>query len=218
MGTIGTINPTIANEIKAIFEKRCVKLLEWACRTLKGQKSIDVNWGEENITANIFDLIRENQETIDYNIHPESEYPLYNQDILNNKKMAKSAPRIDLVFQHNWHGQRFSFFVEAKNLIEMDVSKKGNKRKTKAITVQNRYIETGINHYVEGYYPLGCILGYVLMGSISGTSEAINSILEKNGRHDERLQYHSGCEPWIRYESHHPSLKKTINHYFFNFI
>ena len=192
-------------------------MIEWACRTLKSQKTIDADWEEENITANIFVLIHGSQKSIDYDIHPECEYPFYNQDILDNKKKAKSAPRIDLVFQYNWQRQRFSFYVEAKNLIETDVLKTGRKRKTRASSVLNRYIDTGIDHYVKGYYPLGCILGYVLVGSTSGIIEGINTILVKDGRSDELLHYFSGEEPWIKCESHPPSLSTPIVHYLFNF-
>lgn len=218
MGAVGTINSTITGKIKSLFEKRCVEMIEWACKTLKNQKTIDMDWGEENITANIFVLIHESQKSIDYDIHPECEFPFYDEDILNNKKKAKSAHRIDLVFQYNWQGHRFSFYMEAKNLIEMDVLKTGRKRKTKASVILNRYIDTGIDHYVKKYYPFGCILGYVLIGSISGIIEGINTILEKNGRSDERLQYRSGDEPWVRCESHHSSLAKPIEHYLFKFV
>ena len=217
MSTIGNINPAIANILKTRFKIRCIEMIEWACYKLKETKTINKDWGEENITANIYVLIQNNKKAVDYNIYPECERPLYNHDILNNISNAKTAPRIDLVFQHNWNYQRFSFYVEAKNLIETDVLKTGRKCKTTASYVLNRYITTGIDHFVKEYYPLGCILGYVLKGSISGIINNINTILKKNGRSGECLQCYSGTEPWVKYESHHPSITTPIEHYLFNF-
>ena len=215
MSAVGTLDASVAIEVKALFEQRCVALLQWATHTLKSSKSITVDWGEENITANIFVLIHNSQQAIDYDIHPECEHPFFSQDILDNKMDAKAAKRIDLVFQHNWSGRRFSFYVEAKNLIESDVLKSGRKRKTKASTLLNRYISTGIDHYKSAYYPHGCMLGYVLNGTIAGVVTALNAILKNNGRSDEALCNPTGTLPWMCYQSNHDNLQ--INHYMFDF-
>lgn len=216
MDAFGTIDASLVSRIKPLFEQRCVAVLKWAAITLKSSKAITVDWGEENITANIYELIRNSQDAHDQNIIPEYDYPVFNQDILNNKKNAKTTPRIDLVFQHNWNGQHNSFYVEAKNLIEKDVLKTGRKRKTKASTLLNRYIKTGIDHYVDAYYPPGCMLGYVLNGTIAGVVDALNEILNKKGRSTEILCDPIGTEPWVYYKSNHQN-KLQINHYLFDF-
>ena len=54
MGALGKPDSSLVAEVKVDFEKKCVALLEWACMTLKSEKLVDVEWGEENITANIF--------------------------------------------------------------------------------------------------------------------------------------------------------------------
>ena len=217
MGAIGTITPDIVGQVKKLFESRCVEMLEWACRELKANKKIDADWGEENITANIYVLVHESQKSIDYDIHPECEHPFFNQAILDNKKKAKSAPRIDLVFQYNWSGQRFSFNVEAKNLIENDVLKTGRKRKTKSSSVLKRYIETGIDHYLAGYYPQGCILGYVLNGTIVGVVNKLNAMLIQVGRGAEVLDNTFGASPWMSFQSQHTGKGMQITHYLFDF-
>lgn len=216
MNAVGTIDASVVIQVKSLFEQRCVELLKYAVITLKATKTITVNWGEENITANIYELIRNNKKAHDYNITPEYDYPVFNQDILSNKKKAKTVPRVDLAFQHNWEGQHHSFYVEAKNLIESDVLKSGRKRKTKASTLLNRYIKTGIDHYKNAHYPHGCMLGYVLNGTIAGVITSLNIIMSKNGRNREILCNPTGTPPWMCYESNHQKSLQ-IKHYLFDF-
>ena len=217
MGALGRADAGLISDVKGDFEKKCISLLAWACKTLKSKKHVDAEWGEENITANIFTYIHKSQLSIDFDIFIECEHPFFSQDILDNKKRAKRAPRIDLVFQHNWKGKRKSFYVEAKNLVEHDFTKKGNKNATKAITIQDRYIETGIDHYLDSHYPKGCLIGYVLNGSISNVVLGINNRLKKKKRDDEMLNYESGSLPWICYQSTHAAKSMDIAHYMFVF-
>lgn len=214
---IGSLDIGIVAPIKNRFEQQCICLLEWACKKLKSEKIVDGDWGEENISANIYAYINQSQDAIAADIFVESEHSFYSLDILNNKKMAKSASRIDLVFQHNWEGKRICYYVEAKNVIEYNYTKAKNKRQTKSSKVLKRYVETGMDHYLSAYYPMGCLLGYVLNGTIEGVIDGINSILVNDGRNSEVLQYISGVEPWKNYQSYHSGLPSPISHFFFNF-
>lgn len=215
---LGSLNKReVADPIKVCFEKNCVSLLKLACRSLKSQKIIDGDWDEENISANIYTYIKKSQQAIDTDIFVESEHPFYSQDILDNKKKAKSAPCIDMVFQHNWGGRAYYYHVEAKKLIDSDYIKSGRKKASKASKVQRRYIETGIDHYVSAYYPQGCLLGYVLNGTIDAVVNGINKLLSKDGRNSEVLQYASGVEPWMNFQSNHSGLSVPIEHFLFNF-
>lgn len=217
MAAVGNVDPALVAQVRAAFEKKCLALLQWACHTLKSNKKVDTDWGEENISANIYTYIKDCQQSIDEDIHVESEHSFYSQDILDNKKKARKASRIDLVFQHNWSGKRFVFYVEAKNLVERDYTKTGRKQAVKAITVQKRYIETGINHFLSGYYPKGCLLGYVLNGTISGIVSSLNALLVNSGRNSEQLQLSSGTIPWQIFFSNHVSQNMQIDHCLFDF-
>ena len=217
MAAIGNVDPALVAQVRAGFEKTCIELLEWACYTLKSNKKVDTYWGEENISANIYTYIKDSRKSIDEDIHVESEHSFYNQDILDNKKKARKAQRIDMVFQHNWSGQRFEFYVEAKNLVENDFVKAGRKRAVKASSVLERYIETGIDHFLDGYYPKGCLLGYVLNGTINGVVNALNSILVKAGRNSELLSMSSGTTPWMTFSSSHAKKSMHIKHLLFDF-
>jgi hypothetical protein len=217
MAAIGNVDPMLVAQVRVAFEQKCIELLEWACHTLKSNKKVDTDWGEENISANIYTYIKDSQQSIDANIHVESEHPFYNQDILSNKKKARKASRIDMVFQNNWSGKRFVFYVEAKNLVENDFIKTGRKRTVKARTVLERYIETGIDHFLTGYYPKGCLLGYVLNGTINGVVNSLNAMLVKAGRNSELLSLSSGANPWMEFNSYHTKQSMKIGHYLFDF-
>lgn len=220
MCAVGNANQKIAAKVRVVFEQRCIELLEWACETLKLEKRINADWGEENITANLYVLIHNSQRSIEYDIHPECEHPFFSPDILDNKKKAKSATKIDLAFQHNWSGQRFMFYVEAKNLIENDVRKTGRKTKTRAAKVIERYIVKGIDHYLNQHYPLGCLLGYVFNGTVSGVVNAINARLDNKNRSSESLSMPVGTQPWVVCQSQHTDNANQvvqIVHYLFDF-
>ena len=220
MCAVGKADPIIAAKVCAVFERRCVEMLQWACVTLKREKSINADWGEDNITANVYVLIHNSQQSVEYDIHPECEHPFFSQAILDNKKKAKSANKIDLAFQHNWSGRRFMFYVEAKNLIENDVQKTGRKTKARATTVIERYIETGIDHYLNKHYPLSCLLGYVLNGTVGGVVQAINAKLSQQKRSREILSIPVGTPPWMVCHSPHAdktNQKVQLVHYLFDF-
>jgi len=220
MCAVGKADPKIVAKVRVVFEQRCVEMLERACMTLKREKQINADWGEENITANLYVLIHNSQQSVEYDIHPECEHPFFSPGILDNKKKAKSATKIDLAFQHNWSGQRFMFFVEAKNLIENDVLKTGRKTKTRAAKVIERYIKTGIDHYLNKHYRLGCLLGYVLNGTVDGIVRTINAKLTKTMRSSELLSEPIGTQPWMVCHSIHTDTTNQnvqIAHYLFDF-
>ena len=214
---IGSLNVGLVTEIKQSFEQQCISLLKWACERLKAEKNVDGDWGEENISANIYTYIKDSEVAINADIFVESEHSFYSQDILDNKKISKSAPRIDLVFQNNWSRKRSYYYVEAKNVVVCDYTKTGRSRPTKASKVQKRYIETGMDHFLSAYYPKGCLLGYVLNGKINEVVNGINTMLIKDGKTGETLQFDSGVEPWLCYKSHHSVISDSISHFFFNF-
>ena len=218
MAVLGRINGVWSSWAKRTFETRCVALLRDASGALKAKNIVDVDWGEENITANIYMFIVNNPQAIKHDIFIEAEHSFYDKEVLKNRKKARTAPRIDLVFQNNWRGQKLMFYVEAKNLVEMDY-RRNTKRRTicRAQVVQQRYIDTGIDHYLEGYYPMGCMLAYVLNGTAVGAVDGINSLLSETGRNTEVLSMDSGASPWSCFKSTHVMQQKEIVHYMMEF-
>lgn len=188
---MGHLNNTIIGDFENSFHTNCLILIGEAYNWLKENKCISVDWSEEAISANIFTHIDESEKAISWNISISDECRLYNQTILNNKKSAKSAPRIDLKLATNWieAKKRINFFVEAKNLIENNCSKTNRKSRLDAKKIQARYIATGIDHFITGEYPPnGCMLGYILEGSTHSVVDGLNTILSNSSRISERLK------------------------------
>lgn len=134
MNMAGFLNNDIICDFENSFRTNCLILIGEAYKWLKDTKNITVDWNEETISANILTHIDENEKAIAWNINVSDECRQYHQAILNNKKSAKSASRIDLKLSTNWIDatKRVCYFVEAKNLIENNCAKQGRKSKLSA--------------------------------------------------------------------------------------
>jgi len=182
------LDASIVKSFWDCFESRCLTVIGDAYQSINKQRQIDISWDEENISANIYHHIDENVKAIEWNIFVSDECRQYTEKILENKKKAKNSARIDLKMVTNWNKQRVRYFVEAKNLIESDTRKAGRKTVVRAKKWHKRYIETGINHYLDGHYPPnGCLLGYVLQGDPSRIVRLINALLREKSRLNEIL-------------------------------
>ena len=132
-------------------------------------------WEEENITARlrkeILGLPFVNSKKIDV----VREFQLDNDAIISGEKPAKSARRIDFRFHSTWSVKdEYEYFAEAKNLYHTDRRNTGDASKSK-----NYYIEGGIARFVNGAYPPGFLVGYVLRGEIEEVVNSINQIIER---------------------------------------
>lgn len=168
-----------------------------------------------------FTHIYENEKAIAWNINVSDECRLYHQAILNNKIRARSAFRIDLKLSTNWikATKRVCYFVEAKNLIENNCTKQGRKSKLSAKKIQERYISTGIDHFILGDYPAnGCMLGYIIEGTTTRIVENINEILFQKTRSNETLKKKELDIPYLEeaYISVHLN-DYVLHHYFLQF-
>ena len=187
---IGSLSSDIISQFQESFEINCLSLFGEAYAHINSTVKISVDWEEENISANFFDYIDNSEKAISLNINISDEHRLYYQDILSGQKTAKSASRIDFRLTTNWTRakRRCDFFIEAKNLIEIDCVKKGRKTKLKAKQNHERYIKTGIDNFISGKYPYnGCLIGYVLQGKPENIVSKINSILDTSNRNSEVL-------------------------------
>lgn len=221
MNMEGILNSNIISDFENSFRANCLILIGEAYKWLNDTQIVSVDWSEEPISANIFTHIEESEKAIVWNINISDECRRYNQDILKNKKSAKSAPRIDLKLTTNWSDakKRVSYFVEAKNLIEIDCIKQGRTSKLIAKKIHERYISTGIDHFISGYYPAnGCMLGYILEGAAEGVVKKLNTILSNLTRSDEELVKIRSNIPHIEeaYTSIHTN-NYTLCHYFLQF-
>lgn len=217
----GVLNGSVIRSVQASFEYNCLSLFGEAYAYVKDKAGITIDWDEENISANFYTYIDKNEKAIELNINISDECRLYYDEILTGEVTAKKAPRIDFRLTTNWleAKKRLEYFVEAKNLIETDSFKTGRISKIIAKEKHERYIHTGIDHFVSGKYPQkGCIVGYVLQGDPNGIVTKINECLETSERTSEYLHAMNATYPYLQFcyqSSHNNGIK--IKHFLLNF-
>lgn len=218
---MGQLDNTLISEFENCFQNNCLVLIGEAYNWLYENGNVTIDWDEETISANIFTFIDESAKAISYNISISDECRLYNRDILQNKKKAKAAPRIDLKLATNWieGRKRLCLYIEAKNLIENNCNKASRKSKIDAVRVRSRYIATGIDNFLSGEYPQnGLMLAYVLEGTADKIIDHLNITLANSSRQSEILTEVQVDVPHLEnsYVSQHDN-GFLISHYFLNF-
>lgn len=187
-----TLDGLIVNSFKQEFEWRCLNLLIDAYEFVKLDNSIDIDCEEEYVSAVLFNYIDNCEQAITWKIDITPEYRLYKDDILRKKRPAKEAPRIDFRLCGWATNFKLIYFVEAKNLVEMDSCKSNRKSKISAKKLHLRYIKTGIDNYLSGKYPMnGCLIGYILQGRTENIVSMLNVYLCNIDRESEILQSQS---------------------------
>lgn len=217
----GVLNGSIIGGFEDSFEYNCLTLFGEAYTYIKDNAGISLDWDEENISANFYKYIDKSEKAIELNINISDECRLYYEEILTGEVPAKKAPRIDFRLTTNWleAKKRLEYFVEAKNLIETDCYKTGRTSMIRAQEKHERYINTGIDHFVTGKYPQrGCIVGYVLQGETTKIVEKINICLQKDNRISDYLQPVECTIPNLEfcYQSVH-TKGITIKHFLLKF-
>ena len=215
----GVLDASIVNSFKQGFEWKCINLLIDAYTYVNSSDSINIDCEEEYISAVLFDYIDNCQQAINWKIDITPEYRLYKNDVLKKMKSAKTAPRIDFRLCGWSNNSKLTYFVEAKNLIEIDSYKSNRKSKIPANKLHIRYIEAGIDNYLSGQYPSnGCLVGYILQGKTENIVSMLNTCLCNLSRKPEILQLQSleqiNFKPY--YISSHNNVS-SIKHLMFDF-
>ena len=215
----GTLDVSIVNSFKQEFEWRCLSLLVDAYTFVNSSNSVNIDCEEEYVSAVLFDYIDNCQQAINWKIDITPEYRLYKDDILRKVKSTKEAPRIDFRLCGWTANSKLTYFVEAKNLIEIDSYKSKRKSKISANNLHIRYIETGIDNYLSGKYPSnGCLIGYILQGKTENIVSMLNTCLCNSNRKSEVLQ--PQALDLIRFNSYYISSHSRlpfVKHLMFDF-
>ncbi len=215
----GVLDMSIVNSFKQGFEWKCINLLIDAYTYVNSGNNINIDCEEEYISAVLFDYIDNCQQAINWKIDITPEYRLYKDDVLKKIKSAKTAPRIDFRLCGWNNNSKLTYFVEAKNLIEVDSFKSNRKSKIQANKLHIRYIETGVDSYLSGQYPSnGCLIGYILQGKTENIVSMLNTCLCNMNREPEILQLQSLEQ--INFKSYYISSHNnvsSIKHLMFDF-
>lgn len=189
---MGTISSNIKQAFVQSFQKNCITLVCHAHDVLYACHAITQDMDEETISTCMASVIDNSQLAIDSMIHVCTEHRLAGDGYIQNPTSSKSLQRIDFRYEMDvWeknNSTRLRFYMEAKNLFQVDFKKSSNNRVTHAKAYFKRYVETGIDHIITGYYPSNTLLlGYVLVGDINHVVDGINSELSSQNRSAEYL-------------------------------
>ena len=186
------------------FEIRCVTLLVSAYRNSIADHHYSTDCIENDFTSMLVNYMDKNPQRLTWNIHCHRDHHLYKRQTQCKKGCANKEDTIDMRLSNISYRQEYCFYVEAKRLKEKDSG------------LLNRYIDTGIDHYLSGKYPQGILLGYLVDGGIDITVQKVNGILVKNNRTSEILvrKPHNIHDQY--FESTHPNFG-VISHFVFDF-
>ena len=173
------------------FKMICIGLLDVAYTEIAASGKVTNEWQENAISEIIAKTINDNPTAIQRHITVETEKRLVLDDLSLAQPMVDNAPRIDIKiggFEWRPNEKRVAYYMEAKNLYGHDFQKLSNTTVTQSSAYAKRYIQTGIDHLLSGYYPVDTLLlGYVLVGTVPEAVDVVNTHLKENGRGSERI-------------------------------
>ena len=198
------LSGNVVDGFKKAFETRCITLLVSAYHTSIADHIYSPGWMENDFTSMLDEYMENNPQRIKWKISRNVEHHLHKKGLKKKKGYANSEDRIDLRFTTFSSKDEYCFFVEAKRL------------KEKGSGLLNRYINTGIDHYLSKKYPHGILLGYLVEGNVDMTIQRINGLLTKKKRESEMLYKQSHSLHNQYFESTHPNFG-VISHFVFDY-
>lgn len=190
MGNSGLSGNYVSDAAQS-FKMICIGLLDVAYAEIAASGRVTCEWQENAISEIIADRMNANPTTIQSHITAIVEKRLVS-DVLNQAQpMVDNAPRIDIKiggFEWIANEKRVSYYMEAKNLYGHDFKKTNNTMVTQSSAYAKRYIQTGIDHILSGYYPENALLlGYILVGTVYEAVDKVNAHLKQEGRDSEHI-------------------------------
>lgn len=190
--------------IQKSFEEKCVTLLVSAYHLSIENHSYSTDWMENDYTSMLDEYIDKDPQRKEWQYSCNIEHHIHKPSTSKSKGYANSEDRIDMRITTFSSSIEYHFFVEAKRLKENDS------------WLLNRYINTGIDHYLSRKYPQGILLGYLVEGDVDNTIQKVNGILVKNNRDSEILVRIPHNIHNQYFESTHPNFG-VISHFVFDF-
>jgi len=192
----GHLLPGIAHQFRTAYEKNCLALLICGYKKLLQSRIVDLSWVEEKITMELARCMKLCNEEKSWRIHIVAEPRLYSDESNSSESLPKEAPKIDLQLL-NWSSpNELIYNIEAKNLAENDWVK-SNGAKVSSSYLTSRYIDTGIENFINDRYSNGCLAGYVLNGEADNVVANLNGLLQKRKRTSENLSLTSPVEDYM---------------------
>ena len=209
----GNLNSNITQAFKIQFEENCVSLLIASYNKVPNKINFK-ELTENNITAQLIGLIKSNPLRLELNISINREAYNDSDATYQGVSNADESARIDMKYTV-WNSNiEYDYFIEAKNLSEKNWRKSDVLTPINAKELQKRYISTGIQNFITGRYPNGCLVGYVTEGNPDNIVKSINDLLAGEKRNKEQLNKIKVGNFSPYYESIHTGTKMNkLNHF-----
>jgi hypothetical protein len=199
---IGVFNH--CKSFKESFHDNCIKLVVSAYQKAIIEKSVSIDWKENDITAQLHEYIDKSQFRTKKHIVTNVEHNLINIALPNEKGFADKYSRIDMRFVVFKSNTEYQYFAEAKLLKEQ------NNR------LERRYITTGIDNFTSGKYYNGFLVAYIVEGILINAVEGINNLLKKDDRGAEIL-IKNICKHYDEYYTSKHDFIGVLKHFMFDF-
>lgn len=174
-------NSGILGDFQQSFENLCLRILHEGYQFMLAAQKYRTTWDEESLTAHYYWCLKNLDLRRKQNVSIHCEVRQYDDPHFFEGFSAKSAPRIDLELSKWYSEDESTFQVEAKILFENNKPLPSG-GKVRAIKGHERYIETGIEHFLSGHYPLpGCLVGYLVEGDTPQILASVNSLILRKG-------------------------------------
>lgn len=198
------LNTIVYEKFRNAFEQKCCRLIIEAYQTSLTEQVIQLDWNENDISSELHRHIKENPLRLTWKVSTNVEADIPKDNIPKIKGFADKFPRIDFRLTSFISTCEYEYFFEAKNLKQNDSA------------LKRRYINTGIDNFVSKKYENGSLIGYLLEGKTDETVKGINSLLEKDKRQTETLNFTSNKLFKSYYESNHSDIG-ILKHLIFDF-
>lgn len=172
----GRISETIVARFRDNFIADCINGILLGYDKMRSENQYKVHWKENKLTAHLVAKMNETGFFDDKSITIIPQAPLYNDEVNYGDADPDKSPVIDFKFSKSWSRLRFDYFAEAKNLSESDWIKPDGAN-VEAYHSRSYYISDGIERYLTGYYPKGCLIGYVVNGSTLNVVANLNRLI-----------------------------------------
>jgi len=183
----GHINAQHRNSFTESFEMICHTVLISGYNMAIDDGKYDADWKENSFTNYLASFMRKHEYVEQYHILIKVQIQEDNNNLPIDENDPDKQPIIDLWLANWYHTKNANeYFIEAKNLSENDWQKKSGST-VDASKQRGRYINTGIDNFVSGRYPFGCLVGYVVQGKAHNIVNKLNELLKKRRRKTEIL-------------------------------
>lgn len=176
----GQLNAAIVLQFRNRFATDCIDCILMGYDKMRSERIYDVNSVEDNLTVHLVRNMEEGGYLEAKDIIVDVQHKLYNRDVSYGPGDPANTPVIDLKFGKVWSKKDYRFYVEAKNLSEKNWTKTTG-ASVRSYDSRSYYISDGIERFLSGYYPEGCLIGYVVNGTTSGVVSNLNRLITKRG-------------------------------------